>query len=437
MATWLDVSAPVFNIEFDYDLGVSSLTADFSNLMGADDPSLSVAIPWRDCWAEIMDLVPETGGQVVWLDGEYVYSKTMEITRNNLHISGMGESTIFSLADNVNSTVRGFMAVNKSGVKITDLAMNGNKENQTISSSNAVTLQYCKNFEIKSIIVKNFSASGILLWTCTDGIIETCQSIGNDNGINIARQQVSDEGCSNILVKGNMCIENESNGIRVNEGSDIVIEGNDCTRGWYGIVLINSSNNIIAVNNFQKCRLQGIELDSGSCENIITGNKIKQFDMEPTDTGVGIGLRMGSNRNTVCGNQCIGLRYEGISISASDGNSISNNICTDCRHGIRVLGWYFPGPPEELTEALENEVIGNVCNCNRGSGGSYGGGIVVQWARKTQVQNNKCYHNNPNGIFIYHSHDTFVTNNDLFNNALGDLVDGGTNTETNPGNKIW
>ena len=277
MATWNDISAPVFNIEFDYDIGVSSLTADFSNLMGADDPSLSVAIPWRDCWAEIMDLVPETGGQVVWLDGEYVYSKTMEITRNNLHISGMGESTIFSLADNVNSTVRGFMAVNKSGVKITDLAMNGNKENQTISSSNAVTLQYCKDFEIKSVDVKNFTGSAIVLTDSSDGNVSSCKFANISRGVqasNVRRISISD----------NVINEYYYTGIQVTDNSlECVIEANrvtdgDPSRSVHSIRLIDSSNNTIANNvcsRNESFGSLGIALMGGCVENTITGNVLE------------------------------------------------------------------------------------------------------------------------------------------------------------------
>ncbi len=81
--------------------------------------------------AEAIDDLPEEGGQIVILEGLYQYSAQTEITKNNVTITGQGEGTVIKLADSQpTGTINWVYALDKIGIKIRDLVIDGNKENQ-------------------------------------------------------------------------------------------------------------------------------------------------------------------------------------------------------------------------------------------------------------------------------------------------------------------
>jgi phage minor structural protein len=78
-----------------------------------------------------VDGLPAEGGQILILEGEYVYSDTMTIDIDNVTVTGQGEGTVIKLADDRLAETIGFQATGVSGTKIQDLTLYGNKDNQT------------------------------------------------------------------------------------------------------------------------------------------------------------------------------------------------------------------------------------------------------------------------------------------------------------------
>ena len=334
MATWLDVSAPVFNIEFDYDLGVSSLTADFSNLMGADDPSLSVAIPWRDCWAEIMDKVPETGGQVVWLDGEYVVSKTMEITKNRVHVSGQGEGTKFKLKAGIDNHTHCFYASHKTGIKISDLLIDGNKNNQNELGylHHGVSLYYCEKYELNRLIIENFITTCIYDSHGVNGSIESCVTHNSDDeGIMMSYS-------SYVSVKNNNIRGNLKRGLYMSNCEHCSVVGNviDQIGSLHeGLAVWWSNNNVFSSNTINGCGGSGAYISASKYNNFI-GNTFNDNAYE--------GLQLAgyaeieSSHNIISGNICIGNGSNGIYINGSY-NNLQNNKCYNNGYYGIYISW--------------------------------------------------------------------------------------------------
>lgn len=409
MATWNDISAPVFNIGFDYDIGVSSLTADFSNLMGADDPSLSVVIPWRDCWAEIMDLVPETGGQVVWLDGEYVYTKTMEITRNNIHISGMGESTIFELKDETGAEVLGFYALSKAGLKVANLVIDGKKGENEPGTHRGINFVSCVDFEVKGVVTKNFNNSGIYAFDAYSCAIVENITINNSYGITIRGSSL---GLADSLISGNVIQHNSGSGIRLVKGNNLAISSNmSRDNGGYGLWLEEIRESAITGNvtkgagKLSGGNYNGIVMDDCH-KNSVSGNSCSENNLH------GIQVRTGSSQNIFSSNTCENNGEVGIFLSAySSGSSIIS----------------------EEWKSIRNTVNDNQCNGN----GFHGISVLGDF---NNVQNNTCFGNEFYGIRIHVSGDVvsqknILSSNDLYGNGVGPYWDDGTDTEIDPGNR--
>ena len=89
--------------------------------------------------AAIADL-PADGGQILILEGEYVYDDTIEITMDNVTITGQGQGTVIKLKDGLTGAVDGFYAYDKTGITIRDITLDGNKASQSGSTSRGIYL---------------------------------------------------------------------------------------------------------------------------------------------------------------------------------------------------------------------------------------------------------------------------------------------------------
>src|SRR5690554_2342143 len=76
-------------------------------------------------WAAIMALLPDSGGQVVLLEGRYPVSSPLIITRDSVRISGQGSGTVFRVQDGTN--IAAVFDVTGDDVQVADLAIDGNK----------------------------------------------------------------------------------------------------------------------------------------------------------------------------------------------------------------------------------------------------------------------------------------------------------------------
>ena len=81
--------------------------------------------------ATAMALLPDEGGQILILEGEYVYDGNIIIDKSNVTITGQGEGTVIKLDDSASDEVNGFYVSDQLyGTTIRDLVLDGNKDNQ-------------------------------------------------------------------------------------------------------------------------------------------------------------------------------------------------------------------------------------------------------------------------------------------------------------------
>jgi parallel beta-helix repeat protein len=245
---------------------------------------------------QALNALPETGGEVVILDGTYNVTASINVPKNNVSIRGNGNATILkrmynSTNTDSGSTARGLITLNeKSGCKIQGLQIDGNKATYTASynygiclyssSNNTITGNTCNNNNI-GIRFDSSSNKNIV----TDN---TCNS--NGNGIRF------DSSSNDNTIADNTCNNNSSNGIYLSSSSDNTVTGNTCNNNYYGIFLYSSSNNTIIGN---------------TCNN----------------SNNGIRLYLSSNNNTVTGNTCNNNSSNGIYLYSSSNNTVTGNTC--------------------------------------------------------------------------------------------------------------
>ena len=256
--------------------------------------------------------LPATGGEVVILDGTYNITAKINVAKNNVSIRGNGNATILKRMYD-SSTGEGVITLtSRSGCKIANLQVDGNKTSYTSSNNYGIYLYSSSNNTITG---------------------NTCNN--NGTGINLTSS-------SNNTVTGNTCYNNNNYGIRLYSSSNNTFTGNTCNNnGSYGIYLLSSSNeNTITGNTCCNNGSFSIYL-SDAHNNTVTGNTCN-------NNSCGVYLAS-SNNNTVTGNTC-NNNYYGIRIySSSNNNTVTGNTCIDNTYGI-----YFQ-------TSNRNTVTGNTC----------------------------------------------------------------------------
>lgn len=220
---------------------------------------------------QALNALPATGGEVVILDGTYNITASINIPKDNVSIRGSGNATTLKRMYNSTSassgaTARGLITLNeKSGCKIQDLQIDGNKATYTASYN-----------------------YGIRLSSSSDNTItgNTCNN--NSYGIYLYSS-------SNNTVTGNTC-NNNSNGIYLNSSSDNTVTGNTCIRGTgqtsdyasnqYTILLSGTGNdyNLISSNN---CMGKAPVVEGGTGNTVINNKWNATSDFEDLRTDVG------------------------------------------------------------------------------------------------------------------------------------------------------
>lgn len=321
---------------------------------------------------QAINSLPATGGKVVLLEGTYIVDGSI-VLPSNVHLKITRGATI-KLKDNLTYNVN--IVVNSDQTNgNTNIVISGpgtlDGGTQTAPEDpylRGCFLKYVTNFRVTGLTVKNMHhQDGIAVWYCQKGLIDS-----------------------------NVCINNEWEGIRVGNSTEIAIIGNYCEgnadRDYAGIYVYYSTGPCLVANN------------------ICYANKADGINVE------------NSPRCLVIGNICRNNTIYGISFW-SQGGVVANNVCsTNSRSGIRLS-----------SSSSDNLIIGNICEANSQGGNAYYDNIVIagnynniqgNTCRAGALANKPCY-----GINIASGTGNNVQNNDLYSaGATANLYNAGTGT---------
>ena len=242
----------------------------------ADDVEINAAI----------QALPETGGEILILDGTYIITASITVDKNGTTLRGNGTATILqrNWDSSVEEGVIGITAAN-GGVTVQNIQINGKRYNYTDTRNDGIYITSDNNNIINNICNNNYGS-----------------------GIYVAYSD-------NNTVTGNICNNNKSQGIEVS-GSDNIITGSICNDNFkYGIDLSGPGNTV--TGNVCNNNSDGIFSEHGN--NTIIGNACN-------NNSNGIRLLFADN-STVTGNTCNNNSGNGICLSNSDNNTVTGNTC--------------------------------------------------------------------------------------------------------------
>ena len=220
-------------------------------------------------------------------------------------------------------------------------------------------------------------------------------------------------------------IDNATDGddikIASGEYDENIVVDKQLTLGWHGgdingtdsgiptingggtgvVVLIRASDVIVrelSITNSGKTDLDaGVYVSEGN-------TNVKILENEITDCYHGIWIKRTAAHDTtheIRGNIIDNMVRQGILISLSDRNAISDNVVTNC-------GWYGI----HLIDCWKNRVKGNVLKQNE-----YG--LIIDVGVENEVELNTCEENNQWGFLVINAQKTVITNNDFLKNKQG------------------
>ena len=275
--------------------------------------------------AAIMAL-PATGGEVVILDGTYNLTGAILVNKNNVTLSGNGQSTILKRAFEGTATEAGLIYVTSSYNTVRFLRVDGVKSSYSSggntgiclisASNNVISGNICSSNNVGIYLQKDSDNNLIAENNCNDNVvcgIKTDEVHGNiivknrcnnndvgiylryttkENGIEL---EGGKERC-NCIVAQNICNENTSYGIFLNSVYNTPVSGNSCNKNGCGIHLSYAECSAVAGNTTNNNDI-GISLRATE-KSTITGNVC-------CDNNTGIKMEFSSSRNTISGNVCV------------------------------------------------------------------------------------------------------------------------------------
>ena len=319
-----------------------------------------------------------TSGGMVWFpQGTCIVGK-LTIPYDNIWLVGVGWGAVIKLRASTNDDL--IYATGKHGLKVSNLTLDGNKENQT-------TLKSCVRF------VSSYACS-----------VEDCYIHDAEYA---AIQFVSSSG---MWAGENYLEDNEVVGVMLSATSKSMVTENYISTdvggysGYHGVLLYN-----------------------GSTHNVVDANTV--YSSATGTYGIsGITAYLDSHYNTISDNVTY-LCGNGIEITQSDYCTVSGNFCDNAQ------GRTGDEAGIELNDALHNVVDGNMCRDNKMSGiyvlgasdyntisgnhcyGNYGSGINVQSSDYNVVSDNHCLTNSGRGIKIYEADYSAFSGNMCINNG--------------------
>jgi parallel beta-helix repeat protein len=239
--------------------------------------------------------LPATGGEIVILDGTYNIAAKIDVTKDNVSIRGNGNATILKRMYN-STTYEGVITLtSRSGCKIADLQVDGNKTSYTNSYN-----------------------YGIYLDSSSNNTVTGCTCTYNNNGRGIYLN-----ASNNNTVTGNAC-NNNYYGIYLDSSSNNTVTGNACYNNNYGIGLDYSERNMVTGNACYN-NSRGIGLDYSE-RNMVTGNACIRGTGLATDYTASqhtIWLEgTGNSYNLISNNNCMG---KAVTNEGGTGNTLVNN----------------------------------------------------------------------------------------------------------------
>ena len=263
--------------------------------------------------------LPAGGGEIVILDGTYNITATIAMNKDNVTLSGNGNSTILKRMWNSGSS-EGIVTVRATngGCCVASLQVDGNKSVYSSNVNRGIYLSGSNSNTITGNTCNNNKDSGIYLSGSNNNNNTITGNTCNNNNIGIYLS-----GSNSNTITGNTCNNNKDSGIYL-FGSNNTITGNTCNNNFsIGIYLFGSSNNTITGNTCNNNNDSGIYL-SGSNSNTITGNTCIRgtgTSSDYTSSQYTIRANSKASSNLIVGNNIMGKNY----VDSGTNNTWANN----------------------------------------------------------------------------------------------------------------
>ena len=293
-----------------------------------------------------INALPSGGGKIVLREGTYNISGRILVSKANVTLEGMGNSTILKRMYNDGSG-GGLIQITTSNNTVQNLQINGNKQVHNSGGNYGIHITGGSNNTITHILCQYNANNGIHLSNSDhhNRIISNTFSY-NYYGINLYNS-------SHNSIVDNTCNHNENGGIYFPGGShQNTISNNVCDNNSFkGMDVVSSNENIFSENICRNNSEYGIYSQQTS-GLIFIGNTC-------TSNGTGIGI--GETFYTlVSGNYCYGNANRGIyfrfiGMGDTGDCSITGNVCIS------------NGSEMELDRVVRSIVSGNMCHKSTGA----------------------------------------------------------------------
>ena len=269
---------------------------------------------------QAVQAIPDSGGEIVILDGTYNITAPIFVNKSNVSIKGNGNATVLKRMWTSDS-VEGVITLNSvSNCKIENLQIDGNRSTYISANNRGIYLSSSSNNTITGNTCNNNRYGIYLDYNSNNNTVTDNTCNNNSDGISLSSS-------NNNTITGNTCNNSVYAGIYLtSSSSNNTITGNTCNNNSNGIYLISSSNNnTITGNTCNNNSNRGIYLSSSS-NNTITGNTCIRGTGQPSDyTTNQQTIRISgsdSNNNLISSNNCMG---KDVTIVGGTGNTSVNN----------------------------------------------------------------------------------------------------------------
>ena len=260
-------------------------------------------------------------------------------------------------------------------------------QNNSVSGNNhGISLIYTSNNTLTGDTASNNIYTGIKLTDCEDNTL--IGNLANSNNTGFTLSKVGPTGSNNNVLTDNTASSNSNNGISLSQGvNDNVLTSNTTnSNGQYGIKVGGGSNNKLTNNTISYNTSNGIYLDGGTFSDTLTGNIVTY------NSGSGIVLWGAGSNNTIQDNT-----------TSHNGYALPEGYI---RFGIYILG------------SNSNTVTGNEISSNTGYG------IKISNSSSSNIfKNNTVELNTQYGIHVSSSTGNTIYHNDILNNGTAQASD--------------